>query len=342
LVLIFAGSAAAIWGAGVLLSNATDALDGRLGLGSALGGLLLLAIATNLPEIAITVTAAAGGQLGLAVGNLVGGIAIQTIVLAALDARAGRRPLTNQVGSLTVVLEALMVLATLGAAVMATQLPGSVAIGPLSPGSLAVLILWMGGLAIVTRARSGLPWRAEAPGAKAGRSASDRSKGQEPQPFKSRSTAFVVGAFVLAALVTLGAGIAIEESGSDLASKIGLTGAVFGATILAATTSLPELSTGLASVKLGDKSLAFSDIFGGNAFLPVLFVIADIVGGKPALPQAKASDIWMAVLGLVLTVVYAAGLILRPQRKVGPFGPDSLAALVIYALGVVGLTQIGG
>src|SRR5918911_1652378 len=157
LVALFVASAGVIWVAGVGLSKATDALDGRLGLGSALGGLVLLAFATNLPEIAITVTAAARGNLGLAVGNLVGGIAIQTLVLALLDARVRKRPLTYQVASLTLVLEASIVLGTLGAAVLAMQLPSSVSIGPMSPGSIAIIVLWLGGLAVVNAARRGLP-----------------------------------------------------------------------------------------------------------------------------------------------------------------------------------------
>jgi cation:H+ antiporter len=117
---------------------------------------------------------------------------------------------------------------------------------------------------------------------------------------------------------------------------------VFGATVLAASTSLPELSTGLASIKLGDRSLAFSDIFGGNAFLPVLFLIADLAGGTPALPQAHASDIWIAILGLVLTAIYIVGLVLRRGRSVWRLGPDSLLAIIIYGVGIIGLTQIGG
>jgi cation:H+ antiporter len=341
LVVIFLVSASAIWMAGVLLSRATDALDARLGLGSALGGLLLLALATNLPEVAITVTAATRGNLGLAVGNIMGGIAIQTVVLALLDARLGGQPLTHRVGTLIVVLEASIVVATLVMAIMATQLPASVNVGGVSPGAIAVVLLWVGGLVAVNSARRGLPWKVEAHGASPGRSAVDRSSGREPQPFKSRAMAFVVGAFALAAVVTLLGGIAIEESGSELADRIGLSGAVFGATFLAASTALPEISTGLASVKLGDNELAFSDIFGGNAFLPILFLLADLVSGTPTLPQAKGTDIWMAGLGVVLTGVYISGLLLRPGQKVWRLGPDSLVVVLLYAAGIVGLTQVG-
>ena len=340
LVALFVASAGVIWVAGVGLSKATDALDGRLGLGSALGGLVLLAFATNLPEIAITVTAAARGNLGLAVGNLVGGIAIQTLVLALLDARSRGAALTYKAGSLVIVLEASIVLATVVAAIMTAQLPPSTDLGGISPGSIAIVVLWLAGLAVVNSARAGLPWRAEASGAAPGRSASDRAKGHEPQPFTRRSTAFVAGVFALAAVATLVAGIAIERSGDELAGKIGLSGAVFGATVLAASTALPEVSTGLASVKLGDNSLAFSDIFGGNAFLPVLFLVADAVGGKPALPQAAATDVWMAGLGIVLTAVYIVGLVLRPRRTVGRLGLDSAAAVLLYVLGIVGLAII--
>ena len=51
LVAIFILGAGAIWIAGVKLSNTTDVLSQRFGFGQALGGVILLALATNLPEI---------------------------------------------------------------------------------------------------------------------------------------------------------------------------------------------------------------------------------------------------------------------------------------------------
>ncbi|MFN2616212.1 MAG: sodium:calcium antiporter [Thermoleophilaceae bacterium] len=341
LLAVFAGSGAAIWAAGTYLSRTTDALDARLGIGSAVGGLVLLAIATDLPEVAITVSAAIAGNLGLAVGNLLGGIALQTLVLAALDAGLGRRvTLTHQAGSLVLVLEGAIVAAVTVAALMAVQLPTSASVGGVSFGTFGIVVLWVGGLWVVNRARSSIPWKVEAPGANPGRSPRQRHEGTTPHSFGRRSTAAVAGIFGVAAAVTLVAGVLIEESGSVLAGRVGLGGAVFGATILAATTSLPELSTGLAAVRLGDHELAISDIFGGNAFLPVLLVVADAVGGRPALEHADPGALWLAGLGVVLTTVYVGGLIVRPTRTFLRMGPDSLAAVALYALGIVGLIAI--
>jgi cation:H+ antiporter len=106
LLAIFVASAVVIWVAGIKLSQSTDVLSERWHLGSALGGVILLAVATNLPEIAITASAALTHQLDVAVGNILGGIAIQTVVLVALDA-AGvrpRKPLTYLAASITLVL----------------------------------------------------------------------------------------------------------------------------------------------------------------------------------------------------------------------------------------------
>ena len=126
LVLIFLVAAVAVWVAGIQLSRSTDALDTRLKLGEALGGAVLLAVATNLPEIAITASAALAHNLGIAIGNILGGIAIQTVVLVALDVAMGpESALTTRAASLVLGLEGLLVILVLAISVMGAQLPSS-------------------------------------------------------------------------------------------------------------------------------------------------------------------------------------------------------------------------
>ncbi len=340
LILIFAAAAACIWVAGVRLASSTNALDTRLGLGSALGGLLLLALATDLPELAITVTAALHHNLGLAVGNLLGGIAMQTVVLVALDIGAGaERPLSYMVGSLLLVIEGALVGVVTVMAIMTAQLPVKTQLIGMSPGTVAIVLVWIAGLRVVARTREHPRWQVKAVGAKPGRTHAHR-RAVDPKPHRRHSTRTVTLIFAAAAAVTLVAGYLIEESGDALAGRAGLSGPVFGATILAAATALPELSTGLAAVRDGDIQLAMSDIFGGNAVLPALFIFADLFAGKPALPAAARTDIWVAGLAVVLTGIYIVGVIVRPERTFWRMGPDSIAVLGVYVLGVAGLLLV--
>jgi cation:H+ antiporter len=346
LLAIFLGCAASIWVAGIKLSDTTDVLSERLHLGSVLGGVILLAVATNLPEIAITASAALAHQLDVAVGNILGGIAIQTVVLVVLDA-AGvrpRKPLTYLAASLTLLLEGALVVAVLLTVVMSTQLPSSLFAWRLTPGAVLIAVLWGLGLVLLRRAGRGLPWH-EGGGAP---DSQEKPRGHSRTAKENDATAKDIGTvrtalvFGVSALVTLGAGVFIERSGEELFGRLGMSGVLFGATVLAAATALPELSTGLTSTRLGDYQLAISDIFGGNAFLPVLFLLATLLSGQAVLPRAHQADIYLTALGALLTVVYMAGLVFRPQRQWARMGIDSIAVLVLYLVGITGLAFIGG
>jgi cation:H+ antiporter len=344
LLLIFAASAVAIWVAGVQLSDQTDILSTRLHLGSAMGGLILLAIATNLPEIAITATASLSGDVGVAVGNILGGIAIQTLVLVALDAFGvrGGNPLTYRAASLVLVLEGTLVTAVLAVVVAGSQLPSSLIWWRISPGSVLIAVIWVVGLLLLQRAGHALPWHesGEAPDNQDPPRGHSQQKTEQNATDKGVSTTKSAAIFAVAALVTLVAGVVLERSGDAAATHIGLSGVLFGATILAAATSLPELSTGLTSVRNGDYQLAMSDIFGGNAFLPVLFLLATLLSGKAVLPQAHNTDIYLTALAIVLTLAYTTGLVFRPSTRIARMGLDSLVVLVLYVIGLGGLVAI--
>src|SRR6476646_5880683 len=228
LLIVFLGAAAVIWVAGIQLSDQTDVLSTRLHLGSALGGLILLAIATNLPEIAIVVSASVSGQTEVAVGNILGGIAIQTVVLCVLDAFGpqGGGPLTYRAASLVLLLEGVLVVAILAVVVAGTQLSPHLIAFRVTPVAVLIPVLWVSGLLLLQRAGKSLPWHesGEAPDSQKHPRGHSRHKSEQDATARGVSTAKSATIFGIAALVTLVAGVALERSGEAIAGHIGLSG----------------------------------------------------------------------------------------------------------------------
>jgi cation:H+ antiporter len=277
------------------------------------------------------------GHLALATGNLLGGIAIQTVVLVFLDATSRRRrPLTSLVSDTNPLIECMLVIVLVTIAVMGGFLPESTAVGSVSPASIAIVVFFLLGMIGLNRARRRPVWTvseaAEEP---------DRAQ-TPPNLFERMSTRAVVGAFLLASVVTLVAGVMLEQTGNELADDLGMNGVVFGATILAAVTALPEISSGLEAVRLGSVELAMSDINGGNAVQLTFFLLADLLAQEPVLSSASAESLWLGALGAVVAGVFAYGLLVRWDRKQLGLGRDSLIVLVVYVVGVLLLTEVPG
>ena len=229
-------------------------------------------------------------------------------------------------------------------ALLGPLLPASAAIGPVSPISILLAVSWLAGLFVINRLSKDERWETIAEHVTGAVVAPSPGpvEGVRPNRFERSSSRVALLAFGAAAIVTLVAGVALERSGNALADRWGINGVVFGATILAAVTALPEISTGIRAVRTGQVGLAMGDIFGGNQVQMTLFLVADLLAGKPVLHTVSTSSTWLGGLGAIVTAIYAVGLVVRPQRKVLGVGPDSLLVLLSYALGMWGLAVIAG
>ena len=58
------------------------------------------------------------------------------------------------------------------------------------------------------------------------------------------------------------------------------------------------------------------------------------------LPNAQASDLDLTGLAALLTVVYMVGLLFRPAKEHARLGIDSIAVLILYIVGVIGLVTL--
>ena len=327
------------WIAGIWLTRTTDAIDAKYKLGSAFGGLLILGIVTSLPEIAIVITAALKNNYGIIIGTLLGGIAIQTVVLAIFDFRSdSKRALTFSAASLTLVLESSFVVLVTVASLMAIRTPVVIPNTAISLTSILIAVFWLVGLWMVFKARNGLPWKAEALAATPGRLHHERRAVINHPSLRSSSMTKVFTILGLASAATLVAGYGLATTGNDIANAFNINSGLFAATFIALAAALPNISTGVASIKMGDYSLAMSDIFGGNAILPALFVVCDLITGNAVLRNATSNDVWFAALGVLLTTIYTIGLIVRPKQVYFRLGIDSIFVVLLYIAGITFLT----
>ncbi len=333
LVILFLASTIAIWVSGIKLTKAIDAITTHFGLGEAFGGMVFLAIITNLPEIAITTVAASHRDYDIAISNILGGIAIQTVVLVLIDVfGVGRSaPLTQKGHSKVLILEGVALIFILSVVIIGAQFPSSLIFFRTTPFEWMIVLIWIGTIFLISKMI-------------------DKKQKVKPEEmihhmrmpkstFKgSLSSAYIV--LTIGAIITLFAGWALEITGETLANRWNISGVIFGGTILALCTALPEISTGIASAKIRDYNMAVSDIFGGNAFLPVLFIMASIIGGDAILPNLKPSDIYLTSLGIILTGIYMVGMVIHSKKQIYRMGIDSFIVLIVYLIGIWGLFKL--
>ena len=242
-------------------------------------------------------------------------------------------PLTEKGHSKILIIEGAALIFILSMVIIASQFPGTLFFARSTPFEWIILTIWLGTIFLTTKFISKKKSTASLHKEIKGTLRLPKSK------FKGTINAAIM-VLIFGAITTLLAGWALEVSGEQLANRWGMSGVLFGATILALCTALPEISTGIASAKIRDYNMAVSDIFGGNAFLPVLFLMASLIGNDPILPNLKPSDIYLTVLGIILTGIYMIGMVLHSKKQILRMGIDSFIVVIVYLLGLWGLLSL--
>ncbi len=322
-----------VWIAGIYVTKTTIKLSKEIGMGEVLGGLIILALITNLPEIAIMAASAIRNELEIGISNILGGIAIQTLVICLFDFfRTDKRStLSEEASSNQMIVEGLMVIFILSLVMIGYYLPPSLTVAHIPMAELMLVVFWLLGLVVLDHDKKTSSLSAHHP-THVPKGLLDRIK-----DIKLDRT---LGIFLVSSAATLCSGYYLEEVSSELAGGLGMTGVVFGATILAFVTALPEVSTGLEAVFLKKNQMALSDIFGGNAFLPCLFFPVALYTGHSVITLAKREDMYLTTLGILLTVLFTAGLTIKSKRKFLNVGFDTIAVLFFYTAGVIGLVTM--
>lgn len=331
---LFVLAAAVVWQAGVRLTHYVDAIAERRGLERAFVGFLVLATATQLPEIVTNSTAALRGDARLVVNSMFGGISMQTAMLAVADLVALRYTLTFLAESPFNLLQGAILVLFL-ALVLAVSIPGDVTLlGSLGLAPTVLAGLYLGAVYLLWQQQHRAAWQpAEV--------ADDYGAVTGNGHTAALPTAALVRRSVVAGAVILVAGIVLVWTAEAVAAQSGLGTSFIGVTLLASATSLPELSTTLAAVRLGRHSMAVADVLGSNLIMVLLLFPSDLLYRQGLLLNAMDDSARFALtLGIVVTAIYLAGLMLRHRQRALGLGYDSWAVLGCYLAGLAVLYQL--
>lgn len=292
-------------------------------------GLVFLATATELPEIATTFTAAIQENANLVLGNMFGGITMQTAILAVADIYVVRGVLTQYPRKPTHALEAAFLIVLLSV-LLGFCISGDVTLGfNIGLGTTVLAVAYAFCVMFLRRYDETSDWVPddlpdETP--KTTEVLADQSLVDLP-------TGSLIARSVGAAIVILIAGVLLVQAAEAIAAQSGLGSSFIGATLLAASTSLPELSTTIAAARLGAYTMAISNIFGSNLIMLVLLLPADVLYRKgPILAEAGQTEMLNLVFGILVTSLFVVGMLVRRKPRVLGMGVDSAAVLAIYLI----------
>lgn len=328
--LLFTVAAAFVWWSGTKLTAYADAISERLGGKPALIGLVLLGAVASLPEMATSISAALLNHASLAVNTLLGGISVTLVIIAVVDALAGKEPLSIDITHPILLLQAtlailLLVVAACGIVIGDTAIPGT----SVGIWSTLLLVLYVGAVLLVRRYEQSDPWVPK--WKRDGTEPSHRGAHAHRRTSKRRLALSCTGV----ASIVIVAGFILASTGDAIAQQTGIGHSFVGMLLGGISTSLPELSTTIAAVRLKQYELAFGDAFGTNLFSTMLLFVADLASpGEPLLNVAGRFSLFAILLGIALTTIYLAGLIQRRNYTLLRMGVDSLAVLVCYIIGM--------
>lgn len=331
LLLQFAAIAMVIVVAGTVLARASDDIAEATGWGRLLVGSVLLAGATSLPELTIDVTAVRLGMADLAVGDLLGSSLMNLLILAVLDLshHSHGRMLTR------------MAAAHAMAGLLSISLAGIVGLGLLTtknaPGWSILdvhVVVW--GIAIGYLLGVRMVFIDQQ---LAARAADEAQPPVDVRPAKSLQRAAL--RFAAAAMVIVVIGPYLANTAGQIAELSGMGKTFVGTTLVALSTSLPELVASFTAVRIGAFDLAIGNVFGSNAFNMLLLLPLDAIHSGPLLADVSALHAVSVLATVIATSVVVMGQLYHVERRRHFVEPDALVVILLI-LGALGIVYASG
>lgn len=312
---LFFGAAIVVVIAATYLVTASEVIAFRTGWGRVWVGLLLLGGATSLPEMVTAATAAKLDAVNLAAGNIFGSNMLNISKLAILMAVLGGGQVYQRLAPQHVWAAMLAILLTAMATLFAAVGVGTTW-SVISPATIALLIVYIAGSRLLLK------------------QSTNQTESAPTTTMRSLRWAWVT--LAICSLTILVAAPLLASSADAIAEVTGIAQSFIGVLAVAFVTSLPELSSITAALRIKAPDLAFSMVFGSNAFNIIALAVADFFFLDGSLFGSLNSGVVVAgIFATILMVMTTVQLLQRRTPRLLSFSePSTIGIIVVYGLGL--------
>ncbi len=310
--------------AGYKLSMYGNIISEKTQITKTLMGFVLLAVATSLPEFvtsgsSITVV----HSPNLAAGDLLGSLLINLMIIALLDLIQGKGPLMSEArpshilyGGLSIILMGIVC----SSLILRAQLNGSLGVFGFGLDSLVLLAVYILGLRLIF-------------GYEKKTSSMSPSEKESPPLYRGISLRSILIKFLICFVGIVFLGIWLAAIGKELVTTMGWSESLVGTSLLALSTSLPELIVTISALKFSI-DMAIGNILGSNFFDIMIIPLCDaLLREKEFLGEISSQHLFTLMLSVILTAIVVVGLIYRSKKAFLKLGWDAIAMVVTSVVG---------
>ena len=290
------------------LAKSADIISFKTGLGQSLIGVGLLATVTSLPELGTGVSSVTFvDSPDLAAGDAFGSNLFNLLIIGLLDIFWRRGPILTVVSTTAILVGALGIglIAIAASALVIHSMTTATSTWPISPVSIVLIIAFAGAMFMIFRFEQ----------------AKDDVEIEANTKYAEASGTAAAMMFLASAGVIVGSAVWLAQTGDSIAEEMGWEASFVGTQFLALSTSLPELATAVAAIRLNAPTLAISNVLGSNLFnMGFILFIDDAVFTEGVL-WSNVSQIHTltSIVAVIMTAVVIIALINRARTRPNRF-----------------------
>lgn len=320
------------------LTRAADFISLRTGLGHSFVGVILLATATSLPELGTGVSAITlYNQPDLAMGAVFGSNLFNLFIIVLLDMAWRRGPLLHSVSG-TAKLITWLGIAVIALGTTAVWLHHATTFTNkwhLAPTSWTILVVFLLAMYWIyrhekteTRTPKGGTWPEV-----------------ESVSRNGMSLGAAIGVYAAAAVTVILGSVWLSRTGDALSRSLGLGASFVGTQFLALCTSLPEVATSFAALRMNAPTLAVTNVLGSNIFnMGFITFVNDAAYSQGSIWSAVAPvHAVTGILGVSMSAIVLLGLARVPKgaKPQAWISRESVLLVILYVVSSIVIYELG-